>query len=198
MKVCAKCGNTERFSPQGLCLPCQAARMRDRRAKGVDKGIRPRSGASPGRPKRRAEGRGKGKEELRVARKKRDGGHRAFAGSEMLLEALREPKARLTFMVARHEATLAEFDQQKELLTTRLREAEESGFVADARHYMGELRKLLGQRADYDLRMSKELAIWQQFAVAEVEETPITFVFVDLLKGMATLVDPPMPAGLET
>lgn len=141
------------------------------------------SGNSPGRPKRKRNIQAPDPVETPLPRAA-DPGAALFGAlvedSNALLEAVGSPKNRLKFMMALHQRTLQDFDNQRTTLDRLIKEAEEEGAIQDYKEFLKERINLTKSSSDYNLRMSKELQVFQELAAKEDSETPITFVHVGL------------------
>ena len=163
----------ERYG-NGKCAPCQRARMKARRNPDA---------VIPGRPPRR----------VRMAPA---GGSRADV-PQPDTSLFYDPKARLQMLMQRHERTLADFDSQRALLDVRIREAENSGLISDVKAFMAQRLACITDAANYDLKMSKELSIWREFAEADQgDAAPITFV-VNGFETARVVVPPPPPVDID-
>lgn len=102
------------------------------------------------------------------------------ATGKALAESISTPQKRFQFMVSRHARRISDFESQMAKLDSRIHDAEDQGLIADLRFYTGKRQDLSVAVAAYDLKMSKELQVWQEFAASEDAETPVSFHLVEI------------------
>ncbi len=158
-KICAKCGTSERYAA-GDCKKCRADSKRRYRAR--VRGDEPPVGKTTARVHSHTPA-------IVLAIAEGD--------PVNLAESLSSGKARLAFMLDRHENTLVALDVEALRLDQCLADAET---MADKRFYTSEKRKLLEARISYDQRLSKDFQAYQELVAKDDTETPITFVHVGL------------------
>lgn len=161
-KKCSKCNGYE-FYASGKCKACHRARV-SRGAKRKTGKEAPPISEEIGRPPRKVES----QIDFNIS------GDTTLEDTEQdFLKSIKNATKRLEFMMRRHRNTLANFDAELQILNKLL---SEDLAISDVKNFLNLRHKLLAERADYDLEMSKQLQVFEEFAAKEQKETPITFV----------------------
>jgi hypothetical protein len=151
---------------QRICNACNAAVVAEYRARKAGK-LPPDPAKPRGRPPRR--------QDFTPEAEPEEQEPSPPTGSD-LTQAMASPATRLQFMLERHQRSIERFDRDRLQLEKRIQAAEREGIAADVKDYTKMRQSLTVSAAEYDLKMSKELQVWQEFAAEEDSDTPVSFV----------------------